>query len=463
MIYRMGAALMSLVGVFVSAYLYLYKIGRIGTLACGTGGCETVQTSLWSRFLGVEVALIGLVGYALLFVVAWSHSGRRSPASGGRRAPRGARRAAGCCSPLYLTYLELFVIHAICRWCVGSAAIILSILILALLALRRLPGAAGRLRCPIRQSRRQSAGPWRRSRLGALGVVYGDIGTSPLYALKECFWARTAFRSTQPNVLGILSLIFWSLNFVVTFKYLTIVMRADNRGEGGILALLALVRPRGTPRGLGRVLVAAGLFGAALLYGDGIITPAISVLSAVEGLSIATPALQHLVVPIAFVIILGLFFFQRRGTAGVGAVFGPVTLAWFLSIAALGISGIARQPSVLRALNPWHALDFFLRRGSGRASRCWRPSSWSSPAARRCTRTWVTSAGGRSGSRGSWWCCPRWCSTTSARARCCWPILRRRGTRSTRSCRPGDCIRWWGWRPRPRSSPRRRSSPARSR
>ncbi len=199
--------------------------------------------------------------------------------------------------------------------------------------------------------------------LGALGVVYGDIGTSPLYALKECFWGPQGFPVDEPNVLGILSLIFWSLNFVVTFKYLTMVMRADNRGEGGILALLALARPRGTPRGLGRVLVAAGLFGSALLYGDGIITPAISVLSAVEGLSIATPALQHLVVPIAFVIILGLFFFQRRGTAGVGAVFGPVTLAWFLSLAALGISGIARQPSVLRALNPWHAVDFFLREG----------------------------------------------------------------------------------------------------
>ena len=125
-------------------------------------------------------------------------------------------------------------------------------------------------------------------------------------------------------MLGILSLIVWSLNFVVTFKYLSMVMRADNRGEGGILALLALARPAGTPHGLGRLLVAAGLFGSALLYGDGIITPAISVLGAVEGLSIATPALGHLVVPIAFVIILALFFFQRRGTAGVGAVFGPV-------------------------------------------------------------------------------------------------------------------------------------------
>jgi KUP system potassium uptake protein len=197
--------------------------------------------------------------------------------------------------------------------------------------------------------------------LGALGIVYGDIGTSPLYSLKECFSGPQGFPVNEQNVLGVLSLIVWSLNFVVTFKYLTVVMRADNRGEGGILALMALARPSGSGRG--RPLVMAGLFGAALLYGDGIITPAISVLGAVEGLSIATPALAHLVVPIAFVIILALFFFQRRGTAGVGAVLGPVTAVWFLCLAALGVHGILREPSVLRAINPWYALDFFLREG----------------------------------------------------------------------------------------------------
>ncbi len=198
---------------------------------------------------------------------------------------------------------------------------------------------------------------------GALGVVYGDIGTSPLYAFKECFAAPHGFPVTEENVLGILSLIFWSLNFVVTFKYLSMVMRADNRGEGGILALLALARPSAKVTARGSLLVTVGLFGAALLYGDGIITPAISVLGAVEGLSVATPALQHLVVPVAFAIILGLFALQRRGTAGVGALFGPVTFAWFVAIAILGVHGIAREPRVLAALNPWHAFDFFLREG----------------------------------------------------------------------------------------------------
>jgi KUP system potassium uptake protein len=201
--------------------------------------------------------------------------------------------------------------------------------------------------------------------LGALGVVYGDIGTSPLYALKECFIGPHGVPVTKDNVLGVLSLIFWSLNFVVTFKYLTVVMRADNRGEGGILALLALVRPHGEGRPTGpyRWLVGVGLFGAALLYGDGIITPAISVLGAVEGLSIATPALQPWVVPIAVVIISGLFAVQRHGTAGIGAIFGPLTLIWFISIAALGIMGILRHPSVLAALNPWYAATFLGQQG----------------------------------------------------------------------------------------------------
>jgi KUP system potassium uptake protein len=193
--------------------------------------------------------------------------------------------------------------------------------------------------------------------------VYGDIGTSPLYAFKECFFGPYRFPVTTSNVLGILSLIFWSLNFVVTFKYLSMVTRADNRGEGGILALLALVRPTGPLTGRGRLLIATSLFGAALLYGDGIITPAISVLSAVEGLSVATPALEEWVVPIAFVIILAVFGLQRRGTAGVGRIFGPVTAVWFICLAVLGVMGISREPEVLRALDPRYAVDFFTREG----------------------------------------------------------------------------------------------------
>jgi len=201
--------------------------------------------------------------------------------------------------------------------------------------------------------------------LGALGVVYGDIGTSPLYALKECFTGPHGVPVTKGNVLGVLSLIFWSLNFVVTFKYLTVVMRADNRGEGGILALLALVRPHGEgrPTGAYRWLIGTGLFGAALLYGDGIITPAISVLGAVEGLSIATPALSPWIVPIAVVIISALFAVQRRGTAGIGNIFGPITGVWFICIAVLGVVGILRHPSVLVALNPWYAVTFLWQEG----------------------------------------------------------------------------------------------------
>jgi KUP system potassium uptake protein len=199
--------------------------------------------------------------------------------------------------------------------------------------------------------------------LGALGVVYGDIGTSPLYAFEECFFGPHRFAVTTSNVLGILSLIFWSLNFVVTFKYLSMVMRADNRGEGGILALLALVRPSGPLTPTGRLLIATGLFGSALLYGDGIITPAISVLGALEGLSVATPALERWIVPIAFIIILALFGFQRFGTARVGSVFGPLMAIWFISIAILGILGISREPAVLRALDPRYAVDFFTREG----------------------------------------------------------------------------------------------------
>jgi KUP system potassium uptake protein len=201
--------------------------------------------------------------------------------------------------------------------------------------------------------------------LAALGVVYGDIGTSPLYALKECFSGPHGFTPSHDNVLGILSLVFWTLNIVVSFKYLTLMMRADNRGEGGILALLALLRRGERPNGAQRALIGAALFGAALLYGDGIITPAISVLGAIEGLSVATPALEPFIVWIAVLIIAALFAVQSRGTRRVGHIFGPLTAVWFLCIAALGVRGILIEPAVLTALNPWHAVQFFVREGFG--------------------------------------------------------------------------------------------------
>jgi KUP system potassium uptake protein len=200
--------------------------------------------------------------------------------------------------------------------------------------------------------------------LGALGVVYGDIGTSPLYALKACFSPEYGLAPSRENVLGVLSLIVWSLNFVVSFKYLGFIMRADNRGEGGIMALLALLHPGRDTAGRRRLLVSLGLFGAALLYGDGVITPAISVLCAVEGIQVATPALGGWVVPlVAAAILVALFLFQSRGTARVGAVFGRIMVVWFGSIAVLGMRGILLHPSVLRAINPWHAIGFMGRDG----------------------------------------------------------------------------------------------------
>ena len=198
--------------------------------------------------------------------------------------------------------------------------------------------------------------------LTVLGIVYGDIGTSPLYALRECFYGRSHFPPTAENVLGVLSLIFWSLVLVISCKYLLFVMKADNRGEGGILALMALLVPDDRRSRRRRIILFwMGLFGASLLYGDGVITPAISVLSAVEGLRVATPAFASYVMPITVIILVLLFLFQKRGTEGVGSFFGPVMTLWFVVIAILGIYGIARAPEVLAAVNPTHGVDFFLR------------------------------------------------------------------------------------------------------
>ncbi len=195
--------------------------------------------------------------------------------------------------------------------------------------------------------------------LAAIGVVYGDIGTSPLYAVRECFHGEHGVPVSAGNVLGVLSLIFWTVVIVVTLKYHVYVLKADNRGEGGILALMALVHRKvtGRPR---RVVLLLGLFGAALLYADGVLTPAISVLGAMEGLEVGHPSFRAYVVPLSVVVLVGLFLFQRRGTAGVGAVFGPVILVWFATLTVMGIHGIAMNPGVLAAVNPVHAVRFFI-------------------------------------------------------------------------------------------------------
>jgi KUP system potassium uptake protein len=199
----------------------------------------------------------------------------------------------------------------------------------------------------------------------ALGVVYGDIGTSPLYALEECFMKHHGHQIavTHANVLGILSLITWSLILVISVKYLLFVLRADNRGEGGILSLMSLVRPREAGRrGVRRsVLIALGLFGSALLYGDGMITPAITMLSAMEGLNVVTPVFNDFVVPLTVLALVALFAVQKYGTARVGTLFGPLMLVWFVVLAALGVWNIAQSPHVLIGLNPYWAVQFFLQ------------------------------------------------------------------------------------------------------
>ena len=200
--------------------------------------------------------------------------------------------------------------------------------------------------------------------LAALGVVYGDIGTSPLYALKQCFNGPHGIAASPENVLGVVSMIVWSLIVVVSIKYLAFILQADNKGEGGIIALVALLNPwRAAPGTQRHVLMIMGLFGAALLYGDGTITPAISVLSAVEGLTLATTAFDSLVVPIAVVILIALFAIQRQGTSRIGALFGPIMLGWFATLAILGILGIVAHPAVFAALNPEHAAHLLFDNG----------------------------------------------------------------------------------------------------
>src|SRR3990167_839478 len=200
--------------------------------------------------------------------------------------------------------------------------------------------------------------------LGAIGVVFGDIGTSPLYTLKEAFGEKYGLQPDPANVLGILSLVFWAMMLVVTLKYVMVILRADNRGEGGILALVGVGQrslPIASPLTYGIGLL--GIFGTALFFGDSVITPAISVLSAVEGLKVAAPGLDRYIVPVTIAVLLVLFAFQRHGTDRVGKIFGPVMLVWFVTLALLGGAQVLRNPEVLYAVNPVYAIKFFIHHG----------------------------------------------------------------------------------------------------
>ncbi|HIE06772.1 MAG TPA: potassium transporter Kup, partial [Desulfarculaceae bacterium] len=197
--------------------------------------------------------------------------------------------------------------------------------------------------------------------LAALGVVFGDIGTSPIYAIRECFHGEYGIIATPANVLGVLSLMFWALTIIVSLKYLTFILQADNNGEGGVIALTSLIRPQGLRKlGMRPVLVSFGLFAACLLYGDGMITPAISVLSALEGLKVISPDFTPFIIPLTIIILVALFLLQSRGTAKMGKLFGPVIFIWFSVLALLGIGKIVACPRILTAFMPWHGVEFLL-------------------------------------------------------------------------------------------------------
>jgi len=220
------------------------------------------------------------------------------------------------------------------------------------------------------ESKGESPRKWLNKKLillavGSIGVVFGDIGTSPLYAIRACFHGKHAITPGMTNVLGVLSLIFWSMIIVVSIKYVTFILRSDNRGEGGIFALLGLLNAsdKNFSRFIQSILLLAGILGAGLLYGDGVITPAISVLSAIEGLEVATSAATPFVLPLTCIVLVLLFSLQRKGTASIGKLFAPIMLLWFVSIGAFGIMQILREPTVFRAVNPVYALDFFMTNG----------------------------------------------------------------------------------------------------
>jgi len=199
--------------------------------------------------------------------------------------------------------------------------------------------------------------------LAALGVVFGDIGTSPLYAMRQCFMLPNGVSHSTNNVLGAVSLILWSLVMVITVKYVAVMLKTDNRGEGGVLALSTLLSRATRDWRLWHPVAMVGVLGAALFFGDGFLTPAISVLSAVEGVAVAAPNLERFVVPFTLVILLALFAAQRKGTGAVGRVFGPVLVVWFLALATLGVMSIISTPQILQALNPYYGAEFFINNG----------------------------------------------------------------------------------------------------
>ena len=255
--------------------------------------------------------------------------------------------------------------------------------------------------------------------LAALGIVFGDIGTSPLYALQTVFAIDGGIvRPTQADVYGVISMMFWSITLIVSIKYISVLMRADNNGEGGVMALTALARRLYASRGSRATsLVILGILGVSLFYGDSLITPAISVLSAVEGVRVAAPGLGHVVVPVAGVILTVLFAVQRFGTGKVGALFGPVMLLWFGALAAAGDRRHrGRTPACWWGCHRPTPCPSSSAIPSSRSSR-WARSCWSSPGPRRSTPTWATSAGRRSAAPGSSWSSRRWSSTTWVRPR----------------------------------------------
>ncbi len=289
--------------------------------------------------------------------------------------------------------------------------------------------------------------------LAAVGIVYGDIGTSPLYTLKVIFDHEHGLALNSFNLLGVLSLIFWGLTLIVSLKYVTLVLRADNRGEGGIMALMALALNSVTKHSRWYFpLMALGVFGATMFYGDSVITPAISVLSAIEGLEVAAPGMKPYVVYITIAVLVGLYSLQRRGTAGIGRWFGPVMTVWFLTLAVMGAINIVAAPEILAALNPLYALRFMLE---NRYTALVALGGVALPllfgmAPRHSMPTWATSAKSRSARPGSWWPSPHWRSTIWARARSCSAIRRRCPTPSLTSWAAGVFTRWWcsrPWRP----------------